>query len=157
VPGRGGVWIQTDATINHGNSGGPLLNRLGEVVGICTLTFTKTGTPGLNFALAASELAQILQYRFGVRVTATNRTEESGATTATPTTATLTVISNPAGADIEVDGVFLGSTPAELQLQIGRRTITISKKGYKEYQRTFQVVAGSKQRISADLEADAKN
>ncbi len=157
VPGRGGVWIQTDATINHGNSGGPLLNRLGEVVGICTLTFTKTGTPGLNFALAASELAQILQYRFGVRVTATNRTEESGGTTATPTTTTLTVISNPAGADIEVDGVFLGSTPAELSLQIGQRSITISKKGYKEYQRTFQVVTGSKQRISVDLEADAKN
>ena len=66
VPGRAGLWIQTDATINHGNSGGPLLNRSGEVVGINTLAFTATGTPGLNFALASIELAKMMQTRFGV-------------------------------------------------------------------------------------------
>ena len=67
VSGRAGVWIQTDATINHGNSGGPLLNRSGEVVGINTLAFTATGTPGLNFALSSTELAKMLQRQFGIQ------------------------------------------------------------------------------------------
>jgi S1-C subfamily serine protease len=152
VPGRGGVWIQTDATINHGNSGGPLLNRSGEVIGINTLSFAGTGTPGLNFALAASELAQILQYRFGVKLGSTDSIGSSVAGIVTATTAMLSITSNPGGAEIEVDGVFLGSTPAELPLLVGQRTIAIAKKGYKTYQRKVQVLAGSKQTISVVLE-----
>ena len=61
-------------------------------------------------------------------------------------------VSNPAGADIEVDGKFLGSTPAELPLAFGLRTIRVSKKGFRPYQRTVQVLNGGAQRISVDLE-----
>ena len=71
--------------------------------------------------------------------------------------ATLSIISNPDGVDIEVDAVFLGSTPAELQLPAGQRTIVISKKGYKTYQRTIQLVTRSKQRVAVDLEANRQN
>jgi len=74
-----------------------------------------------------------------------------------PASATLSIISNPDGADIEVDAVFLGSTPAELQLPVGQRTIVISKKGYKTYQRTIQIVLGSKQRVAVDLETNRQN
>jgi two-component system, NarL family, nitrate/nitrite response regulator NarL len=61
-------------------------------------------------------------------------------------------VSNPAGAEIEVDGKFLGSTPAEVRLALGPRTIKVSKRGFKPYQRTVQVLNGSVQRISVDLE-----
>jgi len=44
--------IQTDASINHGNSGGPLINTRGEVVGVNTWGIE--GAPGINFAIAAS-------------------------------------------------------------------------------------------------------
>ncbi|NJL71082.1 MAG: trypsin-like serine protease [Candidatus Competibacteraceae bacterium] len=44
--------IQTDTAINSGNSGGPLINAVGEVVGINTLGFDPAFADGLNFAIA---------------------------------------------------------------------------------------------------------
>jgi S1-C subfamily serine protease len=50
--------IQTDTTINHGNSGGPALNDAGQVVGLAT--FTLKDSEGLNFAIAIDVAHQFL-------------------------------------------------------------------------------------------------
>jgi len=49
-------FIQTDAAINHGNSGGPLFNGSGEVIGIDTAIISPTtGSVGLGFAIPAND------------------------------------------------------------------------------------------------------
>ncbi len=50
-------FVQTDAAINRGNSGGPLLNMAGEVIGINTLIFGPGGNIGIGFAIS-SDLAK---------------------------------------------------------------------------------------------------
>ena len=56
--------IQTDAAINGGNSGGPLVNSLGEVIGMNTLIFTagnNSGSIGLGFAIPVNKIKRITE------------------------------------------------------------------------------------------------
>jgi serine protease Do len=62
-------FIQVDAAINHGNSGGPLFNVKGEVVGVNNQIFSESATSGsigLGFAIPSNDVAfmldQIRQY-----------------------------------------------------------------------------------------------
>jgi serine protease Do len=53
--------IQTDAAINQGNSGGPLLNSLGEVIGVNSVIFTPNqGSIGLGFAIPINKVKAIV-------------------------------------------------------------------------------------------------
>ena len=55
-------FIQTDAAINPGNSGGALINVRGELVGINTAIFTRSGgSNGIGFAIPASIATDIMQ------------------------------------------------------------------------------------------------
>lgn len=56
--------MQTDASINSGNSGGPLSNSNGEVVGITTLKLVSSGVEGIGFAIPiedAMEFAELIE------------------------------------------------------------------------------------------------
>lgn len=53
--------IQTDASINQGNSGGPLLNSAGEVIGINAVIFTPNqGSIGLGFAIPVNRVKNVV-------------------------------------------------------------------------------------------------
>lgn len=53
--------IQTDAAVNFGNSGGPLLNSAGELIGITSSVYKVSElSEGMNFCFPASELSEII-------------------------------------------------------------------------------------------------
>jgi serine protease Do len=57
-------YIQTDASINHGNSGGPLFNLRGEVIGINTALYApagQSGSIGLGFAIPANDAQFVIR------------------------------------------------------------------------------------------------
>lgn len=54
-------YIQTDAAVNQGNSGGPLINTRGEIIGINSSIFSKTGGwQGISFAIPANTAKRVL-------------------------------------------------------------------------------------------------
>jgi len=66
VPNRplgGRLYIQTTAEISPGNSGGPLFNRRGEVVGVTNMKVVGMGAEGLAFAIPARALRNFLDNR----------------------------------------------------------------------------------------------
>src|SRR6266446_2253629 len=66
--------------------------------------------------------------------------------------AKLQLESNPPGADIEVDGNFVGNTPSDVQISEGDHTISVKKTGFKNWERKLKVNAGSSVHLSAELE-----
>jgi hypothetical protein len=72
-----------------------------------------------------------------------------------PSTAKLAIASNPSGADIEVDGSFVGNTPSEIEVAAGDHEITVSKTGYKPWQKKLKALGGSVN-LNAELGAETK-
>jgi hypothetical protein len=65
----------------------------------------------------------------------------------------LYVVSDPASAEIEIDGEFMGSTPSMLDLAPGEHTVRVSKDGYKAYEKKIKLTAGEI-KLNAELEQD---
>ncbi len=57
---RNRTYIQTDTALNKGNSGGPLMNMSGEVIGINSFKLLVPGYEGLNFALSINDAKRFL-------------------------------------------------------------------------------------------------
>jgi hypothetical protein len=63
----------------------------------------------------------------------------------------LEISSTPPGADIELDGFFVGNTPSSVAVSPGDHTIRLTKNGYGPWERKVKTLAGAV-RISPDLE-----
>jgi hypothetical protein len=70
---------------------------------------------------------------------------------AAPAAARVSVASNPDGADIEIDGSFVGNTPSTVELAPGEHTVTVTKSGFKPWTRKVKI-SGGEIRMSAELE-----
>ena len=65
--------------------------------------------------------------------------------------ASLTVDSTPPGADIEVDGAFVGNTPSTVTVAPGSHQIAVKKKGFTDWTKTLNVTGGTVH-LDAELE-----
>lgn len=110
-------FIQTDAAINRGNSGGPLFNDRGEVIGVNTAIFSPDGaSAGIGFAVPSDLVSRIVadlkddgkidRGWLGVRIKPVSDEVAS-------------VLGLDAGEGIQVDGVIDGSPADKVGLKAG--------------------------------------
>jgi hypothetical protein len=84
----------------------------------------------------------------GVPPTSVDQAQPSG-------DAQVEVMSVPSGADVELDGNFVGNTPSTIGVSPGEHTVGVKKTGYKTWERKITVSSG-KVNISAELEPEGK-
>jgi len=63
----------------------------------------------------------------------------------------VSVVSTPDGADIEIDGSFVGNTPSVVELAPGDHVVIVKKSGYKPWERKVKV-SGGEIKLTAELE-----
>ena len=157
-----------------GNSGGPLLNSRGEVIGLNTQKLIKKNVTGIGFALSSSDLLAVLR-RFYPSIAPAEQViagaepsvEGSTATESSATSASasfpgmgsspegsgsVTISSVPDSAEIYVDGKFHGNTPGTLKLSAGSHTIVLKFAGLPDYSRVMEIPWASKLTLKALFE-----
>jgi hypothetical protein len=80
------------------------------------------------------------------------KTESQTAATSSTDKGAVNVSSNPSGADVLLDGNFVGNSPATLKLAAGKHTITVKISGYSDWTREISVQSGSDVQLTATLE-----
>lgn len=65
--------------------------------------------------------------------------------------ASLSIDSTPSGADVEIDGAFVGNTPSTVSVTPGSHQIAVKKKGFTDWTKTLNV-SGSSVHLNAELE-----
>lgn len=83
----------------------------------------------------------------GTEATTPNQTKSASASLAT-----ISLSSNPDGADIFTDDAFVGSAPAALKLSAGKHIIKVTMAGFKDWSREITALADSDARLVATLE-----
>lgn len=83
--------------------------------------------------------------------TSTNQTASKASETTNQPAGAVAVSSIPEGADVQVDGAFVGNAPASLKLVPGKHTIRVVVSGYKEWSREVTVMPGSEVKLTATL------
>jgi serine protease Do/2-alkenal reductase len=140
-------FIQTDATINRGNSGGPLFNMAGEVIGIDSAIYSPGnagGSVGIGFAIPAAMVEPVAEE---LKTTGTMTRGWLGTATQEVTPDMQTLLALPTAAGALIGGISPGS-PADGVLQPGDVITTLAGVPITDTRslmiRTAEIPAGEK-------------
>ena len=150
MPTEPGTWVQTDAAVNPGNSGGPLLNSSGDIIGITTQKqfISGDGRPlqGISFALSSQDLLKVLR-RFYPNM----ENQHQLPTSPQAGTGSVLISSNEEGADIFVDEKFVGNTPSTLTLPAGSHSMRVEGQNRASWSRQIDLFKDSTVNLRATL------
>jgi S1-C subfamily serine protease len=123
--------IQTDAPINHGNSGGPLINARGEVIGVTAQIETggiTEGNVGVGFAVPSNTVKQV-----AAQLIQTGKVEHAaiGITALEITPEVAKEFRLPVKSGVIVDEVQPGSGAAKAGVKGGTTDVTVAGESYK--------------------------
>ena len=65
----------------------------------------------------------------------------------------LKIISDPEGAEVEIDGSFTGDSPRSTPVAPGKYKLKLRKKGYKDWERKVTLAAGQTLEVHAEMES----
>lgn len=143
-------FIQTDASINRGNSGGPMFDMDGKVIGVNSMIFSPSGgSVGIGFAIPSRTVQQVIkdlqQYGHARRgwlgVTIQHVTEDIAESLG---------MDKPVGALVQ--GVQSGSPAAEAGIEAGDVIVSFDGKPVEEMRRLPRIVAETEIGKSVSLE-----
>ena len=119
--------IQTDAAINQGNSGGPLLNSGGRVIGVNTQIAAENGNVGLGFAIPVNTVKNVAS-----QIIDKGRVEHAqlGIYAQAVDARTARVFHLPASAGLLVADVDPGSGAARAGIRAGTQHVTVDGETY---------------------------
>ena len=123
--------IQTDAAINHGNSGGPLLDAAGRVIGVTSQISTGTtgqqGNLGIGFAVPINTVRQV-----AAQILATGKAEHAflGVTTAAITPQLARLFNLPVSHGLLVTDVDSGSNADKAGIVPGKTPVIVQGESY---------------------------
>jgi serine protease Do len=134
-------FIQTDAAINHGNSGGPLFNTKGEVIGINNQIFSdsaSSGSIGLGFAIPSNDVRFLVEQ---IRDYGRPHLGWLGLRIQTLTAEMADALEQPMNSGAIVAEVTPGGPAAEAGLQVGDIIQGYSNQRISDYRMLNRVVA----------------
>jgi serine protease Do len=142
-------YLQTDASINRGNSGGPMFNMNGEVIGINTAIFSPTGgSVGIGFAIPSAMAKNIVEQ---LKTTGTTKRGWLGVRiqVVTPEIAESLGLGKPKGA--LVSSVTPDGPADKAKLQVGDVIVSFDGKDIPEMQRLPRLVAETEVEKTVDV------
>lgn len=132
-------FLQTDAPINRGNSGGPMFNMDGEVIGINTAIYTPTGgSIGIGFAIPANMAKSVIEQ---LKTTGHTRRGWLGVRIQLVTPEIAEGLGLPAAKGALVSGVTAGGPAVEAKLQAGDVIVNFDGKDVTDMHRLPRIVA----------------